>query len=112
MAAAGAEAYLVNTGWNGSGKRISLKDTRAIINAILSDEIAGAETITLPIFNLTVPLALPGVDSAILDPRNTYADAARWEEKARDLAQLFITNFDKYTDTAAGAALVSAGPQL
>ncbi|RRZ89815.1 phosphoenolpyruvate carboxykinase (ATP) [Erwinia sp. 198] len=112
MAAAGAEAYLVNTGWNGSGKRISLKDTRAIINAILSDEIAGAETITLPIFNLTVPLALPGVDSTILDPRNTYADAARWEEKAHDLAQLFITNFDKYTDTAAGAALVSAGPQL
>lgn len=112
MAAAGAEAYLVNTGWNGSGKRISLKDTRAIINAILNDELAQAETVTLPVFNLAMPLALPGVDSAILDPRNTYADAAKWEEKARALAQLFITNFDKYTDTAAGAALVSAGPQL
>lgn len=112
MAAAGAEAYLVNTGWNGTGKRISLKDTRAIINAILSDEISAAETVLLPVFNLAMPTSLPGVDSRILDPRNTYANAAEWDTKARDLAQRFIANFDKYTDTAAGEALVPAGPQL
>ncbi|MCP2230942.1 phosphoenolpyruvate carboxykinase (ATP) [Erwinia aphidicola] len=112
MQAAGAEAWLVNTGWNGSGKRISLKDTRAIINAILSGEIADSETATLPIFNLEIPLALPGVDSHLLDPRNTYASTADWEVKARDLAQRFITNFDKFTDTHAGEALVKAGPAL
>ncbi|MBD8215538.1 phosphoenolpyruvate carboxykinase (ATP) [Erwinia persicina] len=112
MNAAGAEAWLVNTGWNGSGKRISLKDTRAIINAILSGDIGHADTVTLPIFNLEIPLSLPGVDSALLDPRNTYADEAQWESKARDLAQRFITNFDKFTDTKAGAALVKAGPKL
>lgn len=112
MEAAGADAYLVNTGWNGSGKRMSLKDTRAIINAILSGDISNAQTVTLPIFNLAMPTALPGVDSAILDPRNTYADAAEWEQKAQDLAKLFITNFDKYTDTPAGEALVPAGPQI
>ncbi|HBT15248.1 MAG TPA: phosphoenolpyruvate carboxykinase (ATP), partial [Erwinia persicina] len=112
MKAAGAEAWLVNTGWNGSGRRISLKDTRAIINAILSGDIGHAETITLPIFNLEIPLSLPGVDSALLDPRNTYVNEAAWEVKARDLAQRFITNFDKFTDTEAGAALVKAGPEL
>jgi len=112
MKAAGAEAWLVNTGWNGSGKRISLKDTRAIINAILSGDIGHAETITLPIFNLEIPLSLPGVDSALLDPRNTYVNEDAWEVKARDLAQRFITNFDKFTDTEAGAALVKAGPEL
>nr|WP_154324420.1 phosphoenolpyruvate carboxykinase (ATP) [Pantoea sp. 201603H] len=112
MEAAGAEAWLVNTGWNGSGKRISIKDTRAIINAILSGELGEVETQTLPIFNLEVPVALPGIDSGILDPRNTYAEAAQWEEKAKDLAQRFIKNFDKYTDTPAGEALIKAGPQL
>ncbi|WP_152972265.1 phosphoenolpyruvate carboxykinase (ATP), partial [Serratia rubidaea] len=112
MQAAGAQAYLVNTGWNGTGKRISIKDTRGIIDAILSGEIDQAETITLPIFDLAVPTALPGVDPAILDPRATYQNEAQWEEKAQDLAQRFITNFDKYTDTPAGAALVSAGPKL
>lgn len=112
MKAAGAEAWLVNTGWNGSGKRISLKDTRAIINAILSGEIADADTVTLPVFNLEIPLSLPGVDSALLDPRNIYANKTEWESKARDLAQRFITNFDKFTDTQAGAALVKAGPVL
>ncbi len=112
MTDAGAEAYLVNTGWNGSGKRMSLKDTRAIINAILAGELSEAATHTLPIFNLAVPLELNGVDSHILDPRNTYANGGEWEAKARDLAQRFIDNFDKYTDTAAGAALVQAGPQL
>ncbi|MEM6161173.1 phosphoenolpyruvate carboxykinase (ATP) [Erwinia sp. P6884] len=112
MAAAGAEAYLVNTGWNGSGKRISIKDTRAIINAILNGDITQAETATLPIFNLAMPLSLPGVDAHILDPRNTYTEEAEWESKARDLAQRFINNFDKYTDTPAGAALVQAGPAL
>mgnify|MGYP001942074793 CR=1 FL=1 len=112
MTAAGAEAYLVNTGWNGSGKRMSLKDTRAIINAILAGELSEAATHNLPIFNLAVPLELNGVDSHILDPRNTYANSGEWEAKARDLAQRFIDNFDKYTDTPAGAALVQAGPQL
>ncbi|NAT79634.1 phosphoenolpyruvate carboxykinase (ATP) [Dickeya dadantii] len=111
MQAAGAKAYLVNTGWNGTGKRISIKDTRGIIDAILNGSIDDAETQTLPIFDLSIPTALPGVDPAILDPRDTYADPAQWEEKAHDLAQRFITNFDKYTDTPAGAALVSSGPK-
>ncbi|WP_313363634.1 phosphoenolpyruvate carboxykinase (ATP) [Mixta calida] len=112
MQAAGAEAWLVNTGWNGTGKRISLKDTRAIINAILSGELDGAETHTLPIFNLQFPLAVPGVDSHILDPRNTWEDPSQWESRALDLAHRFIANFEKYTDTPAGAALVSAGPHI
>ena len=111
MQAAGAKAYLVNTGWNGTGKRISIKDTRGIIDAILNGSIDDAETQTLPIFDLSIPTALPGVDPTILDPRDTYASPAQWEEKAHDLAQRFITNFDKYTDTPAGAALVSAGPK-
>ncbi|QWT42396.1 phosphoenolpyruvate carboxykinase (ATP) [Dickeya dadantii] len=111
MQASGAKAYLVNTGWNGTGKRISIKDTRGIIDAILNGSIDDAETQTLPIFDLSIPTELPGVDPAILDPRDTYADPAQWEEKAHDLAQRFITNFDKYTDTPAGAALVSAGPK-
>ncbi|AVF36230.1 phosphoenolpyruvate carboxykinase (ATP) [Rahnella sikkimica] len=110
MEAAGAKAYLVNTGWNGTGKRISLKNTRAIIDAILNGTIDDAETFTLPLFNLSVPTELPGVDSHILDPRNTYGSREQWQEKAEHLAQLFIDNFDKYTDTPAGAALVSAGP--
>lgn len=112
MQAAGAEAWLVNTGWNGSGKRMSLKDTRAIINAILSGEIAQAQTSTLPIFNLEMPDSLPGVDSKLLDPRNSYTSEAAWEDKAHSLAQRFITNFDKFTDTPAGEALVQAGPKL
>ncbi|MEY8712885.1 phosphoenolpyruvate carboxykinase (ATP) [Mangrovibacter phragmitis] len=111
MQAAGAQAYLVNTGWNGSGKRISIKDTRAIIDAIISGELDNAETTTLPVFNLAVPVALTGVNARILDPRNTWATAAQWEEKAQHLATLFVDNFEKYTDTPAGAALVSAGPQ-
>ncbi|MCE9902628.1 phosphoenolpyruvate carboxykinase (ATP) [Hafnia paralvei] len=112
MQAAGAQAYLVNTGWNGTGKRISIKDTRAIIDAILSCEIDNAETFTLPIFNLAVPTALPGVNPDILDPRDTYASKEQWQEKAEDLAQRFVTNFDKYTDTPAGAALVKVGPKV
>lgn len=112
MQASGATAYLVNTGWNGTGKRISLKDTRAIIDAILDGSISDAEGSNLPIFNLDIPTALPGVDSSILDPRNTYADASEWDTKAEKLAGLFIDNFVKFTDTDEGAALVSAGPQL
>ncbi|UYU32204.1 phosphoenolpyruvate carboxykinase (ATP) [Siccibacter colletis] len=111
MEAAGAQAYLVNTGWNGSGKRISIKDTRAIIDAILNGSLDEAETFSLPVFNLAVPTQLPGVDSAILDPRNTWASPEAWQEKANQLAGLFIDNFEKYTDTPAGAALVAAGPQ-
>ncbi|CDH31189.1 phosphoenolpyruvate carboxykinase (ATP) [Xenorhabdus bovienii] len=112
MQASGAKAYLVNTGWNGTGKRISIKDTRAIIDAILNGDIEDADTIELPIFDLAVPTALSGVDTGILDPRNTYADKSEWDVKAKDLAQRFVDNFDKYTDTAAGAALVKAGPNL
>ncbi|ATM94090.1 phosphoenolpyruvate carboxykinase [Yersinia frederiksenii] len=112
MQAVGAQAYLVNTGWNGTGKRISIKDTRGIIDAILNGEIDKAETFTLPIFDLAVPTSLPGVNPDILDPRDTYADVAQWQEKAEDLAKRFTTNFDKYTDTPAGAALVSAGPKI
>ncbi|GAB6263434.1 phosphoenolpyruvate carboxykinase (ATP) [Photobacterium sp. 53610] len=112
MEAAGAEAYLVNTGWNGTGKRISIQDTRAIIDAILDGSIEAADTKQVPIFNLTVPTALPGVNPDILDPRDTYANAAEWEVKAHDLAQRFINNFEKYTDNEQGAALVAAGPQL
>ena len=111
MQAAGAQAYLVNTGWNGTGKRISIKDTRAIIDAILNGSLDNAETFTLPMFNLQIPTALPGVDPQILDPRSTYGSPEQWQEKADQLAKLFIENFEKYTDTPAGAALVAAGPQ-
>jgi len=112
MEANGAEAYLVNTGWNGTGKRISIKDTRGIINAILDGSIEKAETKVMPIFNLEIPTALLGVDTNILDPRDTYADASEWAEKATKLAGLFIDNFEKYTDNEEGKALVAAGPQL
>ncbi len=112
MEANGAEAYLVNTGWNGTGKRISIKDTRGIINAILNGSIEKAETKIIPIFNLEVPTSLPGVDSKILDPIDTYKNVDDWSIKAVNLAELFIKNFDKYTDNEEGKALVAAGPQL
>ena len=112
MEANGAKAYLVNTGWNGTGKRITIKDTRGIIDAILSGDILKAETKTIPMFNLEVPTSLPGVNPAILDPRNTYADASEWETKAKDLAGRFIKNFVKYTGNDEGKSLVAAGPQL
>ena len=108
----GAKAYLVNTGWNGTGKRISIKDTRGIIDAILSGDIDKVPTKTIPYFGLEVPTQLQGVDTGILDPRDTYAAPAQWEEKAKDLAQRFIKNFDKFTGNAAGKALVPAGPKL
>jgi len=112
MEACGAEAYLVNTGWNGSGKRISIKDTRGIIDAILDGSIEKAETQIIPYFNLAVPLALPKVNPAILDPRDTYSTPEEWTVKAKELAGLFIKNFDQYTDEPAGKALLAAGPQL
>ena len=112
MEANGAKAYLVNTGWNGTGKRISIKDTRVIIDAILDGSIDTAPTKTIPYFDFVVPTALPGVDPAILDPRDTYAEASEWEVKAKDLAGRFIKNFAKYTGNEAGKALVAAGPQL
>ena len=112
MEASGAKAYLVNTGWNGTGKRISIKDTRGIIDAILDGSILKAETKVVPYFNLEVPTALPGVDPAILDPRDTYSDAAEWDAKAKDLAGRFVKNFVKYTGNEAGKALVKAGPVI
>ncbi|MBO5049359.1 MAG: phosphoenolpyruvate carboxykinase (ATP) [Oscillospiraceae bacterium] len=112
MEKSGAKAYLVNTGWNGTGKRISIKDTRGIIDAILDGSILKAETKTIPYFGFEVPTSLPGVDSGILDPRDTYADPSVWEEKAKDLAGRFVKNFVKYTGNDAGKALVEAGPKL
>jgi len=112
MDKSGAKAYLVNTGWNGTGKRISIKDTRGIIDAILDGSIDKAETKTMPYFSFEVPTALPDVDPKILDPRDTYADAAQWEEKAKDLSARFIKNFAKFTGNDSGKALVAAGPQL
>ena len=110
MEKSGAKAYLVNTGWNGTGKRISIRDTRGIIDAILNGSIETAPTKVIPHFNFEVPTELPGVDSHILDPRDTYADASVWEEKAKDLAGRFIKNFKKYETNEAGKALVAAGP--
>ncbi len=112
MKKSGAKAYLVNTGWNGTGKRISIKDTRGIIDTILDGSINQAPTKIIPLFNLEVPTALHGVDPNILDPRDTYAQASQWEEKAKDLASRFIKNFEKYTTNEAGKALVAAGPKL
>ena len=112
MQMTGAKAYLVNTGWNGTGKRISIRDTRGIIDAILDGSIEKAPTKTIPFFDFVVPTELPGVDPKILDPRDTYAEAAQWEEKAKDLAARFIKNFVKFTGNEAGKALVAAGPQL
>ena len=108
----GAKAYLVNTGWNGTGKRISLKDTRAIIDAIIDGSIDTAERTTIPILNLEVPTVLPNVSEGILDPRQTYKDASEWETKARDLGARYVENFKQYCDTEEGKRLVAAGPQL
>ena len=112
MEKSGAKAYLVNTGWNGTGKRISIKDTRGIIDAILNGDILNAPTKKIPYFNIEVPTELPGVDSGILDPRDTYADASEWDAKAKDLAGRFVKNFKKYEGNEAGKALVPAGPQV
>ncbi len=112
MQKSGAEAYLVNTGWNGTGKRISIKDTRGIIDAILDGSIDKAPTKKIPYFDFEVPTALPGVDPNILDPRDTYADAKQWDEKAKDLAERFIKNFKKFEGNEAGKKLVAAGPKL
>lgn len=112
MQMTGAKAYLVNTGWNGTGKRISIKDTRGIIDAILDGSIDKAPTKVIPYFDFVVPTELPNVDPKILDPRDTYADAAQWDEKAKDLAGRFIKNFAKFTGNEAGKSLVAAGPKL
>ena len=112
MQQSGARAYLVNTGWNGSGERISIKATRAIIDAILDGSLDEVETTVIPTFNLQVPVKLPGVDSNLLDPRKTYSVAAEWDSKAAELARLFIANFEQYTDTDSGKLLVAAGPAL
>ena len=112
MEMTGAKAYLVNTGWNGTGKRISIRDTRGIIDAILDGSIDKAPTKVIPYFDFVVPTELPGVDSKILDPRDTYECACQWEEKAKDLAGRFIKNFAKFTGNEAGKALVAAGPKL
>ena len=107
----GAKAYLVNTGWNGTGKRISLKDTRAIVDAIIDGSIEKAQTNKIPYLNLTFPTKLPNV-SDILDPRTTYSNVSEWETKAKDLAAKYIANFEQYTDTEEGKKLVAAGPKL
>jgi phosphoenolpyruvate carboxykinase (ATP) len=112
MNASGATAYLVNTGWNGTGKRISIRDTRGIIDAVLDGSIDKAPTKVIPMFNFVVPTELPGVHAEILDPRDTYANPAEWEAKAKDLAGRFIKNFAKFTGNEAGKALVAAGPHL
>jgi phosphoenolpyruvate carboxykinase (ATP) len=112
MEANGAKAYLVNTGWNGTGKRISIKDTRGIIDAILVGSINNAPTKKIPLFDFEVPTELPGVDPNILDPRDTYANVEDWNTKAQDLAERFIKNFKKFEGNEAGKALVAAGPQL
>ena len=112
MQQSGATAYLVNTGWNGTGKRISIKDTRGIIDAILDGSIDKAPTKMLPIFDFKIPTELPGVDPKILDPRDTYANAADWDAKAQDLAGRFIKNFTKFTGNEEGKSLVAAGPKL
>ena len=112
MKKSGAKAYLVNTGWNGTGKRISIRDTRGIIDAILNGAIDKAPTKVIPYFDFKVPTKLEGVDTGILDPRDTYANPAEWEEKAKDLAARFIKNFHKYESNKAGQALVKAGPKL
>ena len=112
MEKSGAKAYLVNTGWNGTGKRITIKDTRGIISAIQNGDVVKAPTKKIPFFDFEVPTELPGVDPAILDPRDTYANPSEWEEKAKDLAARFQKNFKKYEGNEAGKALVAAGPQL
>jgi phosphoenolpyruvate carboxykinase (ATP) len=112
MEANGAEAFLVNTGWNGTGKRISIKDTRRIIDAILDGSIDKAETRTIPVFNFKVPVALHDVDPKILDPRDTYKDPMEWYKKAHLLGELFVKNFAQYTDNEQGKKLVKAGPQV
>ena len=106
-----ATAYMINTGWNGTGKRISIKDTRAIIDAILDGSIEQAETKVIPVFNLEVPTALHDVNSGILDPRDTYENESIWEEKANKLAKLFIENFAQYTQNELGKQLVASGPK-
>ena len=108
----GAKAYLVNTGWNGTGKRISLKNTRAIIDAIISGEIDAAEKREIPYLNLTIPTALPNVSEGILDPRDTYATEEEWTVKAKDLASRYIKYFEQYTNTEEGKRLVKSGPSL
>ena len=112
MQKSGAKAYLVNTGWNGSGKRISIRDTRGIIDAILDGSIDKAPTKVIPYFNFVVPTVLPGVDTNILDPRDTYKAASEWDTKAKDLASRFIKNFVKYEGNEEGKKLVAAGPKL
>ena len=112
MQESGAKAYLVNTGWNGTGKRISIQDTRAIINAILDGSINDVPTKVIPYFHVAIPSMLAGVDSAILDPRNTYQAASEWDQRAQDLAQRFAANFRKYEGNDIGKELVGAGPQL
>jgi phosphoenolpyruvate carboxykinase (ATP) len=112
MRAASARAYLVNTGWNGTGNRISIQATRAIIDAILGGEIESADTTAIPIFGLAVPKSLTGVDRGILDPRDSYANRTQWYEKAEKLASMFAKNFAQFGDTVRGRELVSAGPAV
>lgn len=107
-------AYIVNTGWVGGaygvGKRMDLPQTRRIIDAILDGTIENAEFETMPIFNLDVPKALHDVDTGIMNPRDSWSDKDAYDAQARRLAQMFVDNFKKFTNTPAGKALESAGP--
>ncbi|MFT5084127.1 MAG: phosphoenolpyruvate carboxykinase (ATP), partial [Lentisphaeria bacterium] len=112
MKASNAKAYLVNTGWNGSGKRISLQATRAIIDAIMDGSLDDVETDILPFFNLRMPVHVNGVDDVLLNPINSYADVSEWDKRAKNLAELFIENFAKFSDTEHGVLLENSGPVL
>lgn len=111
-----AEAYLVNTGWTGGaygiGKRINLPATRAIIDAILDGSIEQAPFENYPIFNFQIPTQLNGVDSAILNPRNTWTDKAAYDDSAKKLAEKFINNFKRFVATPSGKAVEAAGPTV
>jgi len=110
MRAATAQAYLVNTGWNGSGKRISIGDTRLIIDAILAGNLDNCEIVQLPVFGLGIPKRVQGIERRILDPRNTYANRSEWYQKAKTLAIRFTKNFVQFGDSYRGRELIASGP--
>ena len=105
----GANVYLVNTGWNGTGKRTKLSYTRAMVTAALSGELEKAEFVTDPYFGVAVPTSCEGVPAELLIPANTWEDQAAYEAKAKELAKSFVENFKKYTHMS--EEVVAAGPK-